>query len=113
MTAIPSYIDPEVWSAYLDMRREIAKKVKAKPFTAQAEKLVVIRLMRMHSDGFDPNKALEASVVNSWLDVFPRERYPANPPGAKDPALEKIERDSKLAAPMPDYIRELKQRMKA
>lgn len=106
MTAIPSYIDPETWAGYLEMRREIAKKVKAKPFTARAELLVVRRLMQMHNDGYDPNKALEASIVNSWLDVFPKDRYPSNPPGKIDPALAKILSDDKKAAPVPAAIRE-------
>lgn len=105
MTALPSYIDPETWTGFCDMRREIAKKVKQKPFTAYAEKLVVMRLMKMHSDGFNPNKALEASIVNGWTDVYPKDRYSQEPQKGIDPALAKIMADDKKAAPMPEEVR--------
>lgn len=111
MIALPSYIDPETFAAYVEMRREVAKKVKAKVFTQFAEKLVVMKLMKMHNEGFDPNASLAASITNSWTDVYPRERYSVEPAKFKDPALLKIEEDAKRAAPMPDEIRKLKERL--
>ena len=111
MTALPSYIDPELFAAFCEMRRAY-KKV---PFTARAELLVVRKLMRMHDDGFCTSSALEASTINGWRDVYPKDRLAK--PGAIDPALAKLDADTRNAAPPPEEVRrrmaEITGRMKA
>ena len=54
MIALPIYIDPMLWAAFVEQRK--AMKV---PFTQQAQKLVVMKLMKMHAEGWDCNASLE------------------------------------------------------
>jgi hypothetical protein len=100
MTSLPSYIDPEIWSAFVD-----ARKANKSPMTAQAQKLMIMRCMRLHGEGWDINEALTDAAINNWKSLYPKQKRD-RPKDAKDPALEKIERDSKLAAPMPDDVRQ-------
>lgn len=101
MIALPSYIDPELWSAFVESRK--AMKV---PFTPAAEKLVVRKLMKMYSEGWDANASLEKSAIYGYRGVFEVAKRPAEQTEKIDPALAKIEADSKRAAPMPADVRE-------
>lgn len=100
MTALPAYIDRELWAAFVESRA--AMKV---PFTPLAQKLVVRKLMGLHADGWDPNASLEKSAIYGWKSVFPVEKIAADP-NRKDAALEKIEEDRKRAVPPPAAIRD-------
>ena len=99
MTSLPSYIDPELWSAFVETRN--AMKV---PFTPAAQKLIIRKLMKMHADGWDVNASLEKSTIYGYRGVFEVEKIDKTP--AVDPALEKLKRDAKKAVPMPTSIRE-------
>ena len=107
MIALPSYIDPELWAAFVESRK--AMKV---PFTPLAQKLVIRRLMAFHADGWDANASLEKSAIYGYRGVFEVAKR-ETPKADKDPALEKIERDSQICKPMPAAIREQIQRLKA
>ena len=100
MTSLPSYIDIEIWSAFVENRK--AMKV---PFTPGAQKLIVRKLMKMHSEGWDVNASLEKSAIYGYRGVFEVARIETAKP-EKDPAIMKIERDAARAAPMPAAIRE-------
>ena len=100
MTALPSYIDIEIWSAFVETRK--AMKV---PFTPGAQKLIVRKLMKMHSEGWDVNASLEKSAIYGYRGVFEVARI-ETAKTEKDPAIMKIERDAARAAPMPAAIRE-------
>ncbi len=107
MTSLPSYIDPMLWAAFVEQRR--AMKV---PFTQQAQKLVVMKLMKMHGEGWDVNASLEKSAIYGYRGVFEVAKLEVKR-AAIDPALEKIERDKARAAPMPEEIRKkIKELMK-
>lgn len=106
MTALPSYIDPELWAAFVESRK--AMKV---PFTPLSQKLVVKRLMKMHSEGWDANASLEKSAIYGYRGVFEVARIDAMRP-AIDPALAKLDRDRALAKPMPDSIRKQLDRLR-
>lgn len=97
MIALPAYIDPEIWAAYVESRK--AMKV---PFTPLAQKLIIKKLMGMHANGWDANASLEKSATYGYRGVFEVARRDTSKP---DPALVKIEEDNKKAAPMPDEIR--------
>ena len=99
MTALPSYIDPETWAAFVESR-----KAHKAPFTPLAEKLVIRKLMQMHSDGWDVNARLEKSAIYGYRGVFPVDKIKRDAE-AEDPALAKIKRDAAKAQPMPDAIR--------
>lgn len=102
MIALPSYIDPELWSAFVETRK--AMKV---PFTPAAQKLIVRKLMKMHSEGWDVNTSLEKSAIYGYRGVFEVSKIATTKEaGYIDPALAKIEADRKKAAPMPNEIRE-------
>jgi len=98
MTSLPGYIDVELWSAFIEQRK--AMKV---PFTQQAQKLVIRRLMKMHNEGWDVNASLEKSAIYGYRGVFEVARIPCK---AVDPAIAKLDMDAKRAAPMPAAIRE-------
>ena len=100
MIALPSYIDPELWAAFVESRK--AMKV---PFTPLAQKLVVRKLMAFHAEGWDANASLEKSAIYGYRGVFEVARIESAKP-EKDPAILKIEQDSRKAAPMPAAIRE-------
>lgn len=98
MICLPSYIDPECWSAFLESR-----KAQKAPFTPQAQKLMVRRLIRAHDQGWDVNEALADAAINGWKSIYPKERRVTD---VKDPELAKIELDAKMAAPMPKEVRD-------
>lgn len=103
MIALPSYIDIEVWSAFIEQRGAM-KKI---PFTPGAQKLIVRKLMRLHSEGFDANALLEHAAIVGWRTVYPDDKLRiARKPDSVDPALAKIEADRKAAIPMPESVRE-------
>ncbi len=106
MIALPSYIDLMVWSAFVEQRS--AMKV---PFTQAAQKLVVMKLMKMHQDGYDANAALEKAAIYGYRSVFAEDCF-KRPTTDKDAALQKIETDRQKASPMPASVRELASRMK-
>lgn len=97
MTSLPAYIDPELWAAYVESRK--AMKV---PFTPLAQKLIIKKLMGMHANGWDANASLEKSATYGYRGVFEVERRKVE---AKDPALQKMDRDDLMAAPIPEEIR--------
>ncbi len=106
MTPLPSYIDIEIWSAFVETRK--AMKV---PFTPSAQKLIIRKLMKMHAEGWDVNASLEKSAIYGYRGVFEVARIESAKP-EKDPAIVKIERDAAKAAPMPAAIREQIARLK-
>lgn len=63
LVILPENINPETWSAYLEMRKTIKK-----PATIYAQKLIIGKLAKMRDD---PNKVLEQSISNSYQGVFP------------------------------------------
>lgn len=101
MIALPSYIDPELWSAFVESRK--AMKV---PFTPAAEKLVVRKLMKMYQDGWCPNASLEKSAIYGYRGVFEVARRPAEPQ-EKPKAYQVSDEHIKRATPMPEELRKL------
>lgn len=67
MSALPSYIDPDTWAAFLEMRKAIPKV----PYTAAAQKLGIKKLMQLHDEGHDAQQCLEESLENGWRSFFP------------------------------------------
>ncbi len=64
---LPDDIDPDIWKAYIEMR----KKIKA-PLTETAMKLTLDELDKLKRTlGNDKNKVLKQSIQKSWRGVFP------------------------------------------
>jgi len=63
--SLPSYIDPEAWSGYEQMR------VKArKPLTDRARQLAVAELQKLEAQGYKAADVLNQSTMNSWMGLF-------------------------------------------
>lgn len=93
MTAIPNYIDPELWAAFVESRK--AMRV---PFTPRAQMLVIRKLMGMHAEGWDPNASLEKSAIYGYRGVFEVAKIATKKP-EKDPTLAKLDEDAKITRP--------------
>ena len=59
---LPEKIKPEIWEAYLEMR-----KVIKKPATRHAQNLIIKKLSSMKDD---PNLILEQSIEGSWQNIY-------------------------------------------
>ena len=66
MIPLPSWIDPEAYQAWIEMRRK--KKV---PWSDRCHKRALKRLQEIKDAGFDPNAALEVSEYKGWIDIYP------------------------------------------
>jgi phage replication O-like protein O len=62
---LPESIDILIWNSFVEMRN----KIKA-PLTEHAKDLVVNKLMDFKEKGYDPNKILDQSIMNSWKGIF-------------------------------------------
>jgi len=102
MTALPVYIDRELWDEFWIMRKKMGPRA---PVTDFAKKLVLKELMKFHAEGYDANSSLEQSIMKGWRGVFQGELR-STPKTDLDPVLVKLSEDSKKAAPAPAYIRE-------
>lgn len=110
MIPIPAWLDPEVWSAYCEMRKAKGKRA---PFTVAAAKRVLYILDRMRSEGQSPNDVLWQSVVNGWSGVFPV-KQPAEPQGVVEGRrwLEERQRADAQAVPPPEHVRRLAEKLR-
>lgn len=64
---IPSWLDPDSWSGFVEMRKAIPRC----PFTPRAQMLILKELQSLKDQGYDPNKCLDQSTLNGWRGVFP------------------------------------------
>ncbi len=99
MTALPSYIDAELWSAFVSQRNAM----KSIPFTAQAQKLVIMKLMRFHGEGYDANAILEKSAIYGYRSVFADEKLKIVTRSAEDPELARL-KAHKGSPPSPETL---------
>lgn len=65
---LPSYIDPESWLAFCEMR---AAKGRRTPFTERAAKMILKTLAQFHDAGHDCSSILDQSTLHGWSDVYP------------------------------------------
>ena len=63
---IPDFITPEIWTAYLEMRKSIRKPLK----TEHQYNLAISTLTKLQSQGHNPNDILNQSILNSWQGLF-------------------------------------------
>ena len=65
---LPSWIDPELWAAFVEMRKA---KGKHAPLTETGKKLLIQKLARLREQGHPPNEIIAESVMNGWSGFFP------------------------------------------
>lgn len=63
---LPEWINKEIWKDFLEMR----KKIKSSP-TDRAKELLIKTLDTLRSQGNDPNRVLEQSIMNNYKGLFP------------------------------------------
>jgi hypothetical protein len=104
---LPEWIPGDTWAAYLKTRS--GKKAKNEP---HALGLIVKDLEAFQAKGHDPVVVLNNSIKGGWAGVFEPKTVPGeiramtvpSKPG-RDPALQKLDEDARMAAPMSDEIR--------
>lgn len=60
------WIPGEAWAGFVEMRKKIRK-----PLTDHAVGLLVNRLDKLRTDGYDPAAVLDQSTRNDWQDIYP------------------------------------------
>ena len=68
---IPSYVNPELWKSYHEMRKGKGKKLIA---TENACQLIIKDFEAWHENDLDVNESLEKSIKSSWTGVFEPKR---------------------------------------
>jgi hypothetical protein len=63
---LPTWVDPEAWAEFVDMRRRIKK-----PLTQRAAERQLFRLFKLKEAGHDPNASLVQSADCYWLALYP------------------------------------------
>lgn len=61
--ALPAWLDPEIWTAYVKIRKAPARK----PEALQA---ALAKLERFRSEGHDANEIVANSLANGWQGLF-------------------------------------------
>lgn len=62
---IPNFIDGEVWTEWIQHRKEIRKALKPTQSKAQIKKLT-----KWHEQGHDVNQIINQSITNGWAGLF-------------------------------------------
>lgn len=62
---LPDWINPDVWKAYLDMRKSIKK-----PMTDYAKKLAIGKLDGYRKKGIDIDVVINQSILQNWTDLY-------------------------------------------
>lgn len=68
---LPAWLAPHAddWKAFEQLRW--AKHPRA-PYTAEAQRRVLLKLEGMHNDGQDLHVVLDTSITGGWTDVYPQ-----------------------------------------
>lgn len=63
---IPEWLDPKDWNDYVEHRREISS-----PMSPSAQKKILAELERLRTEGNDPVRVIDQSIINRWKGLFP------------------------------------------
>jgi len=63
---LPDWLDKEVWTEYKKYRQNGKGK-----FTPYAQSLAVKKLLKLKSEGNDPVKVIQQSILSGWSGLFP------------------------------------------
>jgi hypothetical protein len=70
MIPLPSWVDPDAWDAFVQMRETDTRK-PCKPLTQRGAVRILKRLQAIKDAGLDPNDALDYSTDQRYFDVYP------------------------------------------
>ena len=76
---IPDWIEPELWAAYLEMRKKIKR-----PMTDYAQRLAFRKLEGFRQKGHDVTAIIEESIMQSWQGLFEPRQKPMQTNGASE-----------------------------
>lgn len=95
----PSWITPESWEAFGEMRKKIKR-----PLTEYAEKRIIEKLVLFKSLGYDPQFCLDESIEHSWQTIYARkpQMIPHADGGESAAKKEAEQREAELAARTPE-----------
>lgn len=82
---LPDSVNDELWSDFVDHRRQIKK-----PMTSKAVSMLVAKLARMETDGHNAGNALAESIINGWQGVFPPKAGDRTAPPAGRPSRRRV-----------------------
>lgn len=105
MIPLPSWIDPEAWDAFVQMRAEINK-----PLTQRGAVRCLKRLQAIHDGGQDANEALDQSSDMRWQDIYPVKTLDIQKPAVSDwqRTRERLESEARRkGSPPPPHLREV------
>ena len=83
----PDWLDVDLWSEYVEHRKEIKR-----PMSERAERMALRKLKRLIDSGGDQNEILENAVMNGWQGLFMPDNGRSNlsiPPATDHAALDK------------------------
>tara|TARA_Y100001951_G_scaffold99300_1_gene101140 strand:+ start:869 stop:1204 length:336 start_codon:yes stop_codon:yes gene_type:complete len=64
---IPDWIKPETWEEFKEHRKILGK---SKVLNHLSTKKIINKLTEFRDQGYDPNKILDAAMMNGWTSVF-------------------------------------------
>ena len=68
---LPDWLDPNVWQAFCDHRKEI-RKAKRVPWTLRAAGICLGYLKKCREQGVSPETAVETCIANGWTAPQPK-----------------------------------------
>jgi hypothetical protein len=89
ISEIPDYINSDLWSDFIQHRKEIRHKL-----TPTTEKFLLKKLAKLHQKGADVNLSITQTIENGWQGIFEYEinRRPQNGNGQRETAVQRSER---------------------
>jgi hypothetical protein len=70
LSEIPDYINPDLWTDFIQHRKEIRHKL-----TPTATKFLLRKLEKFHSRGIDVNLSITQAIENGWQGIFEHDNY--------------------------------------
>jgi hypothetical protein len=89
LSEIPDYINPDLWSDFIQHRKEIRHKL-----TPTATTYLLKRLARFHDQGIDVNLSLTQAIENGWQGVFEHDNRRQNGNGTRETPVQIRERQA-------------------
>lgn len=93
MIPLPSWVDPEAWAEFCDMRKRLKK-----PLTQRAAERQLFRLFELKNAGHDPNASLVQSADHYWQDLYPVRDMAIEPKQKANPMVSESEARRKREA---------------
>ena len=71
---VPPHIPPNLWADYIAYRKSIRK-----PMSAQAQKLAITALTKLHNQGYNLEAIVNRTIMNGWTSFHERPEDKSHP----------------------------------